>query len=96
MSAIFIVMAHVDYEGSAPVKAFAEKEDADEFVVQCHNYATLKPTPPSTIESTPKNDALWRRWDEADKKWRKSHPAPDEASADYFTTLELTLEGSKQ
>lgn len=85
MNTIFVVEAGVDYEGSSPIRAFAERYDADEFARECTEYQATRPQWPSDDLS----EERIQKWSEADKAWCAAHPGGDVGSPDYFTVVEV-------
>jgi hypothetical protein len=85
VNTIFIVEASVNYEGSSPVRAFAEKGDAEEFAEQCREYQKTRPAWPAAAATI----AEIEEWSAADKAWEAAHPGGDVGSPDYFDVIEI-------
>jgi len=74
MLTLFVVVAGIDYEGSTPIRAFAERYDAKEFATKCHEYERTRPTfPPGAHIDSAEIDA----WSAADKQWVANHPGAE-------------------
>lgn len=90
-SAVYLVMADYDYEGSTVVCAFAARADAALFVSRCNAHNDAKPSAPDTIEDTPENDAAFETHWAAYTKWESDHPAGNNSGADRFSVRELDI-----
>ena len=57
MSVVYVVDAHVEYEGSTPIKAFVNKADGLLFIAECAKYKLTEPACPSLLGESA--DAEW-------------------------------------
>lgn len=86
--AVFIVMAHTEYDGSEPVRAFLDKAAANEFAAKCEAYTRKAPQEPENTGSKAEHEAIW----EKKQRWAKRHPAgKSNASSDSFSVEEIPL-----
>lgn len=86
---IYLVMADVSYEGSTPVRAFYDKQGAENFQQKCYAHRSKAPDKPNEPPcDTPENDALYERFFQKSQRWAKRHPAGEEnALCDTFSVL---------
>jgi hypothetical protein len=84
MSAIFFVEAGVDYEGSTPVRAFDNKDDAEAFAERCREHHKARPAFPAVL-----NEASAETRRNAESAWATAHPGGDVGSPDYFKVIEV-------
>jgi hypothetical protein len=85
MSAVFVVVAGINYDGSTPVRVFAEKQPADDFAKACHEYEQTRPLYPdgNTIEEI-------KAWGDGLKAWQDKHPGGENGhGSDYFVVIEV-------
>lgn len=94
---IFLVMAYVAYEETAPVRAFLTKADAEAFSAKCMAYNEKVPRRPAIIEDTPENDAEHEAYWAKCERWKNRHPAGSgNASCDSYPVWEIPLMSNTQ
>jgi hypothetical protein len=73
-------MASVDHEADDPVRAFADKPDAEAFARHCTEYDRGNPKSPEMDAP----DAEWDAWQASSKAWEAAHPAGRFSQRDYY------------
>jgi hypothetical protein len=102
----YVVMAHEEYEGSEPIKAFLNKDAANEFCDECNDYHSTRP---EDFEGDPFNENEiyvnddgemesvysheFDQWISIFYEWSKKHPAGVKANAAHsFRVIELPFD----
>lgn len=81
---IFILIGNTDYENDEIVAAYESKGAADAEASRLNDLLAEEPSCPRLDDS----DAVWDRYNRAEKKWRKKFPRSDLASCDTFSVRE--------
>jgi len=71
---VCLVMGNNSYEPGSPVRVFATRKLAAQFVEKWNKHQPKNPDPPTVIEDTPENDKLHDDWRKAHERWRNSSP----------------------
>jgi hypothetical protein len=68
---LYLVIAATSYEGSDPVLAFEDADDAEAFAAKCRKHEEKCPRCPAL--EAPQSE--WDAYDAKQKKWNTTHPA---------------------
>lgn len=88
---IYLVNAHIDYEGYSTICGFETLIAAEKFVQQCTEYDLNREKSPKYTDNIAIYSKELQNWKKNNTNWIKNHPASSDYSADYYEILAIEL-----